>query len=34
MMVRVDTKEVDEDDKVSVVSDDGGDEEINRNENL
>ena len=34
MMVGGDTREVGEDDEVSVVLDDGGDDKINRNENV
>ena len=34
MMVGGDTREVGEDDEVSVVSDDGGDDEIKRNGNV
>jgi len=34
MIVGGDRREVGEDDEVSVVLDDGGDDEINRNENV
>ena len=34
MTVGGDTSEVMEDDDISVVSDDGGDKEVNRNENV